>query len=190
MHARANTAHSAPTALPQRSLAPKRSSSTAAPAQAPGSTGSSLEAARSHSAPTAPTASAHAARAAAAPGRWVRSLGALGRAWRELRSPSQETVRTNAFRFVRTVSALSKEHRVVELHSYPAPRKCAPDAYGWELMCNHHWRELVLDQLNRSGVRVKAAAFYPPDSMEDWSFIAISTASRSRLQELTLEDLV
>lgn len=96
--------------------------------------------------------------------------------------PPKETGEENAQRFVHTVIAQAREHRVVIM--YPSDTK-APWIGGWVWMMNEAWRTRVLELL--ADAPVKEPRFCPPDSLDGWTFTAYSTVPVPRIAQLTLD---
>lgn len=94
-----------------------------------------------------------------------------------------ETGEENAARFVRVVTSLAKEGRVLHLSSSPHRRGELGD---WVWMNNPLWRARVLELLKDAPI--KSPTFLPPDNFDLWSFLAISTVSEPRIAKLSLSE--
>lgn len=98
-----------------------------------------------------------------------------------------ETGAENARRFVAAVEKLARDERMVQLFPHPGYHGVKHERYGWEWMMNPLWRERVLELLKDAPV--KDATFHAPDSLDGWTFTAISTVPVPRIAQLTLEDI-
>lgn len=97
---------------------------------------------------------------------------------------STETGEQNAQRFVRVVTTLAKDERVIIC--YPHPTRSRTERGGWIWMLNPAWRDRVLELLKNAPVR--GAEFSPPDSLDGWTFHAYSTVPVPRIAQLSLNE--
>lgn len=99
-----------------------------------------------------------------------------------------ETGEENAQRFVRVVSTLARDERVIICYPhgpFGKARGGGDPRCGWVWMLNPLWRARVIDLLG--GAPVKDAKFHEPDSMDGWTFSATSTVPVPRIAQLTLD---
>lgn len=109
------------------------------------------------------------------------------------KTKSAETLAQNALRFCSVAAKLAEDERLVAMYPHPGWRTSRNDRferYGWVCMPNPLWRERVLNVLNARQAKVKDATFHAPDSLDGWTFTAISTVPVPRIAQLTLEDFV
>lgn len=104
-----------------------------------------------------------------------------------LNRKTKETGEQNARRFVKVVAALAKDSRTITCYERPAFYGRRDERYGWSWMANPRWREFVAELLSKEPVR--DVRFYAPDSIEGWSFHAISFAHVPRVAELQLDEV-
>lgn len=104
--------------------------------------------------------------------------------FRKKRAP--ETGEANARRFVVVVSKLAQDERLVTMLPHDGWHGSKHERYGWEWMPNPRWRERVLELLRAAPV--KDAAFHAPDSLDGWTFTAISIVPVPRVATLSLEE--
>lgn len=97
-----------------------------------------------------------------------------------------ETGEANARRFVSVVSRLAKDQRLIEMFPHEGWRGSKHERYGWEWMPNPLWRQRVLELLQDAPV--KDARFHAPDSLDGWTFDAVSTVPVPRVATLSLEE--
>lgn len=103
-------------------------------------------------------------------------------------TPSDETGEENAQRFVRVVSTLARDERVILCYPhgpFGKARGGADPRCGWVWMLNPLWRARVLELL--AAAPVKDAKFHEPDTMDGWTFSATSTVPVPRIAQLTLD---
>ena len=102
----------------------------------------------------------------------------------------KETGAQNAARFVATVTKLAEDERMVQLFPHPGFHGSKHERYGWEWMPNAAWRKEVNRLIAISKAPVKDARFHAPDSLDGWTFTAVSTTPLPRVAQLTLDDVL
>lgn len=99
---------------------------------------------------------------------------------------SDETGEMNARRFVRVVTRIASDERIIQMVPHEGFRGVKRETHGWVWMLNPKWRERVLELLREAPV--KDAQFHAPDSMDGWTFSATSTVPVPRIATLSLEE--
>lgn len=104
------------------------------------------------------------------------------------KKPAPETGAENARRFVAVVTRLAADSRIVEMLPHDGWRGSKHERYGWQWMANPAWRKEVNRLLHTQRAPVKDIRFHAPDSLDGWSFTAISTVPLPRVASLSLEE--
>lgn len=105
------------------------------------------------------------------------------------RPPPTETLRANAERFVAVVQEMAREQRYIQMFPHVGYHGRKTAAHGWIAMPNLHWRCLVQKLLIEGGM-VTDAQFHEPDSLDGWTFSAVSIFPTPRVALLNLEDKI
>lgn len=100
--------------------------------------------------------------------------------------PVPETGEENAQRFVRVVSRLARDERMIICYPQTGYGGSPNERTGWVWMINPKWQARVLELLKDAPVR--EPRFDPPDSMDGWTFSAYSTVPVPRIAKLDLND--
>lgn len=101
---------------------------------------------------------------------------------------SNETGLQNAERFVTALESLAERHRLIEMFPHPGFHGVKGEQYEWVWMPNVCWRDVVKHLIQERKSSVRDVQFHAPDSMDGWTFSAISTTPLPRVAHLSLDE--
>jgi len=100
-----------------------------------------------------------------------------------------ETGLENVERFIKEVTELSQENQFIVMYRMPQKQGMRTQQ-GWEWMAHEDWRAAVLRHFESitGDTPIMDFKFYPPGPLGDWVFHAVSAATITYVQTLTLTD--